>query len=397
MSPLPDAPPKSPRVYKNLKTKTLEDVTFSDVEATGDPLSIEIHNEDELRRLVLVQLARLTTKSEWTGLLSSSGSSFPLLAPNGSSSAPSYSFSGDTNTGMYLTSGDTLSFSAAGSEKLRISPSGLQSIPDGTSTTPGISFVGDTQSGLFQPATNNVAIATDTNERIRVGDAGQIGIGGANYGTDGQVLTSKGASAAVEWADASGGGATLPKMVAKGFSATYQNILVTAMPPIGRAVTSSSTQNFSSTTQVLYIPYVTDGHDYTFGKVSVAVTGTGSGSTNFGIFTSDSDGMPDTLVTNSNVSLAQTSGTVSASFSSSISLANSTLFYLAIAVTDSVTVRAHNSSGGGFPNNAMQGMSNFNEPFIIGPTTGGAIPSSVTASTLTTAYGLFPMIMLELA
>jgi hypothetical protein len=65
--PLPDAPKKSPRVYRNLKTKTLEDVTFSNVEATGDPLSIELHNEDELRRLVLVQLARLTVKSEWTG------------------------------------------------------------------------------------------------------------------------------------------------------------------------------------------------------------------------------------------------------------------------------------------------------------------------------------------
>ena len=42
-------------------------------------------------------------------------------------------------------------------------------------------------------------------ERIRIASAGQIGIGGANYGTSGQVLTSGGASAAVSWATASGG------------------------------------------------------------------------------------------------------------------------------------------------------------------------------------------------
>ena len=37
-------------------------------------------------------------------------------------------------------------------------------------------------------------------ERLRIGDAGQFGIGGANYGTSGQVLTSGGASAAPSWA-----------------------------------------------------------------------------------------------------------------------------------------------------------------------------------------------------
>jgi hypothetical protein len=36
-------------------------------------------------------------------------------------------------------------------------------------------------------------------ERIRIGSVGQFGIGGANYGTSGQVLTSGGASAAPSW------------------------------------------------------------------------------------------------------------------------------------------------------------------------------------------------------
>ena len=42
-------------------------------------------------------------------------------------------------------------------------------------------------------------------EAMRIGSAGQIGLGGANYGTSGQVLTSGGASGAVSWADASSG------------------------------------------------------------------------------------------------------------------------------------------------------------------------------------------------
>lgn len=69
--PLPDAPLQSPRVYKLLKNTLLENLTNDDITLIGDPISIEMLNEDELRRLILVQLARLTVKSEWNGLLGS--------------------------------------------------------------------------------------------------------------------------------------------------------------------------------------------------------------------------------------------------------------------------------------------------------------------------------------
>jgi hypothetical protein len=42
-------------------------------------------------------------------------------------------------------------------------------------------------------------------EKFRMTSQGELGVGGANYGTDGQVLTSGGAGAAPTWADASGG------------------------------------------------------------------------------------------------------------------------------------------------------------------------------------------------
>jgi hypothetical protein len=72
--PLPDAPTISPRVYRLLKNKTLDaeapnSLSQADIAAVGDPISIEMLSEDELRRLVLVNLARLTVKQEWDGLL----------------------------------------------------------------------------------------------------------------------------------------------------------------------------------------------------------------------------------------------------------------------------------------------------------------------------------------
>ena len=42
-------------------------------------------------------------------------------------------------------------------------------------------------------------------EKFRMTSQGELGVGGANYGTDGQVLTSGGAGAAPAWEDASGG------------------------------------------------------------------------------------------------------------------------------------------------------------------------------------------------
>jgi len=46
-------------------------------------------------------------------------------------------------------------------------------------------------------------------EKFRFTSQGEIGIGGANYGSDGQVLTSAGAGNPAAWADAGGGGGTI--------------------------------------------------------------------------------------------------------------------------------------------------------------------------------------------
>jgi len=73
-----------------------------------------------------------------------------------------------------------------------------------------IQHIGDTNTKFGFPADDTFTIETSGSERLRIASAGQIGIGGTNYGTSGDVLTSNGASAAPSWQAAGGGGGTYP-------------------------------------------------------------------------------------------------------------------------------------------------------------------------------------------
>jgi hypothetical protein len=63
---------------------------------------------------------------------------------------------------------------------------------DSTSTNPP--YLGSIGDVLY--------FGTSSSNRFQIGAAGQLGIGGANYGTSGQVLTSGGSAAAPTWANA---------------------------------------------------------------------------------------------------------------------------------------------------------------------------------------------------
>jgi hypothetical protein len=67
----------------------------------------------------------------------------------------------------------------------------MSTISSGTTLTTGYVVTSDT--------TGNLLFETVGSERFRIGTAGQWGIGGANYGTSGQVLTSNGSGAAPSW------------------------------------------------------------------------------------------------------------------------------------------------------------------------------------------------------
>ena len=67
-----------------------------------------------------------------------------------------------------------------------------------------IGLKADEGATLYQLENNYMRFGTNQQERLRIGADGQFGIGGANYGTTGQVLTSQGASAAPQWASVAG-------------------------------------------------------------------------------------------------------------------------------------------------------------------------------------------------
>ena len=81
---------------------------------------------------------------------------------------------------------------------------------DATYTEPPgeIVFITDSSSGGTNGAiafgTRSVTTNTAVTERFRFGPSGQLGIGGANYGTSGQVLTSNGSGSAPSWQAAGG-------------------------------------------------------------------------------------------------------------------------------------------------------------------------------------------------
>ena len=52
--------------------------------------------------------------------------------------------------------------------------------------------------------TSNLLLQISGSEKFRVGTSGQLGIGGANYGTSGQVLTSGGSGSAATWSTITG-------------------------------------------------------------------------------------------------------------------------------------------------------------------------------------------------
>jgi len=84
---LPDAT-RSGRVYPLLQNLDLENLAFATVQGVGNTLNIEEMNEDELRRLVLVNLARLTVAGEWNGLLTAGGGTQYAFEPIDASLMP---------------------------------------------------------------------------------------------------------------------------------------------------------------------------------------------------------------------------------------------------------------------------------------------------------------------
>ena len=85
-------------------------------------------------------------------------------------------------------------------------------------------------------ATSNLLLQIGGSEKFRVASSGQLGIGGANYGTSGQVLTSGGSGSAATWSTPSTPAVT-------GFTNGADNRVVTATS--GSAITGEVNLTFN--------------------------------------------------------------------------------------------------------------------------------------------------------
>ena len=70
--PLPNAD-KDKRLYELLKTQDLENLSYADFKGAAEKIFVEGVNEDDLRRVVLIQLARTAVAGEWNGFTSAGG------------------------------------------------------------------------------------------------------------------------------------------------------------------------------------------------------------------------------------------------------------------------------------------------------------------------------------
>lgn len=133
---------------------------------------------------------------EWevgTGTYSSANtfSRTTVLSSSNAGSAVNFS-AGTKDVFLTLAAARTVQSDASGSV-------GTIQFAAGTVSAPAITTVGDTNTGIFFPAADTIAFSTAGTEDFRIGSVGQFGIGGATYGTSGQVFTSGGASAAPTW------------------------------------------------------------------------------------------------------------------------------------------------------------------------------------------------------
>ena len=123
-------------------------------------------------------------------------------------------------------------------------------------------------------ATSNLLLQIGGSEKFRVGGSGQLGIGGANYGTSGQVLTSGGSGSAVSWTTISAGtdvGITT-------------NISGTFNASAGTPATINTLTGYSANDLVVeYTIYIKNGSDFQTQKLLAMRDGTTIHSTQFAV------------------------------------------------------------------------------------------------------------------
>ena len=105
-----------------------------------------------------------------------------LVVPLASAATPSLTFTGDLNTGIYSPGADQVAVATNGVQRLTVDTAATTSTlpvvhPLGAVGTPSITFTGDLNTGIWSPAADTVAASTAGSERLRITSTGLVGIG----------------------------------------------------------------------------------------------------------------------------------------------------------------------------------------------------------------------------
>jgi hypothetical protein len=402
--PLPNAPDYSQRIYELLKETDLENLSYAQFQSVAEKIFIEPENEDEMRRLVLVQLARMAVRGDWDGFLSGGGggggaptnAEYVVMSLNGTltdervlaagtgisltdggagsnatiantgvtSNVPGTGISVSsatgastiTNTGVTSNvAGTGISVSSATGAST-ITNTGVTSLVAGTNITlsPG-SGVGDvtvtaaTPTGLAPNDASYLTLGLDgdlTNERVLTAGTG---ISFTDTGPNGTLT--------VEATGGGGGGGgsgfIQPPTASGAISASYNKYPIFASAPYGTGDTGS----FSSTAFNQYPcmrPFVL-GEGGTWGGVAIYVdTASASNSVLISLYESDSDGMPAAFIgycdisTDATGSVTQTTTLDSGGSSASFTLDKDTQYWCSFVMkenNDGTTLRMINIDG----------------------------------------------------
>jgi len=324
--PLPDANDYSMRIYELLKETDLENLSYAQFQGVAEKLFIEPENEDEMRRLVLVQLARMAVRGDWNGFLTGGGggsgaptdAEYVVMALNGTLTNERKLTAGsgisilDGGAGGDVTIASTVTSpvtSLVAGTNVTLSPvSGLGDVtinaasapaPPVTSLIAGSNITLSPASGL-----GDVTITAATPTGLAPNDASYLTLGLDGDLTNERVLT---AGTGIGFTDtgpngtltieATGGGGgnnydvTLPSAsINTGSNGT---ILHSRLPPWGSATSSANSLN--SSTSPKFWPFVC-AKSGNLNKMAIDVSIDGTGVLGLAIYSDTGTCLPDSKI-----------------------------------------------------------------------------------------------------
>ena len=327
--PLPNAPDYSQRIYELLKETDLENLSYLQFQAVAEKIFIEPENEDEMRRLVLVQLARMAVRGDWNGFLTGGG---------GGGGAPTdaeyvvMALNGTLTNERKLTAGSRITITdggAGGNVTIAADASPVTSLVAGTNITLSpASGLGDvtitaaTPTGLAPNDASYLTLGLDgdlTNERVLTAGTG---IGFTDTGPNGTLTI-----------EATGGGggsgyqAVLPDRDGSFPASNRELYLVSCMPPWGNTQ-SSSTSSTTASDNPYFRPFISPVSG-TVTEIQVNVNSdTDTPDYTLGIY-SDSGGLPDSKIAEGTVSISATGTLALSSFTGTPTLVAGTQYHFA--------------------------------------------------------------------